>query len=182
MRLFIGIEIPSELKEEIFKIQKDLKKLNIKLVEKENFHICLKFLGEVNESLVQEIYSVLENITLSKNAFEVSLKGVGVFPNISNPRVVWVGVESDEILNLAEEIDFNLSKLGFEKEKRKFVPHLTLGRLRDKKGKQIIKEFLDKYKNLKMKFYVDKITLFKSKLSPKGPTYKKIKEFHLVKN
>ncbi len=166
MRTFIAIEIP------YFKGIKELQD-NIegraKLVENENMHITLKFLGEIEERDVEKIKDIVENCKVDK--FRISLKGIGFFPNERYIRVVWIGVENYEpIERMAKCIDSHLSKLGFKREKD-YVPHLTVARV---KGRINIKN-LDKF--LSMEFGevdVQEVKIKKSTLTPQGPIYEDI--------
>jgi 2'-5' RNA ligase len=179
MRLFIAISPPDKIKEELALLAGSLSsgEPGLKKVQKENCHITLKFLGEVDEKKLEEIKAELSKIEAEK--FKISLKGTGAFPNESYVRVVWVGVEEgkQESLRLQEEIDQELSKIGFPKEKN-FEPHLTIARvkfLKDKPG------FLEKLRKAKFSssFSAGSIELIESSLTPNGPIYKVISRFNL---
>jgi 2'-5' RNA ligase len=166
MRTFIAIEIP------YFKGIKELQDSiegRAKLVEKENMHITLKFLGEIEERDVERIREIVEICKVEK--FKISLKGVGFFPNERYIRVVWIGVENYEpIVKMAKCIDSHLSKFGFKREKD-YIPHLTVARV---KGKISINN-LDKF--LSMEFgevEIREVKIKKSTLTPQGPIYEDI--------
>ncbi|MEM0101419.1 MAG: RNA 2',3'-cyclic phosphodiesterase, partial [Candidatus Methanomethyliaceae archaeon] len=107
VRSFIAIELDEDVKNKIMEFENRLKecKSEMKFVEKENLHITIKFLGEINMKLLENIYEEIEKIKEEK--FTISVKGVGVFPNERFMRVIWVGVEEgkDKILKIQKEID-----------------------------------------------------------------------------
>ena len=175
MRLFIAIDIPKEIKDKLYDLQKqiggDLAKIN--WVHKKNLHLTLKFLGEVPESRLEEIKERLRIIKLK--SFEVELNNLGVFPNENNIRVIWVDLKSEHIYELQIKIDQELLDL-FSKDTR-FQSHLTLGRVKFVKNKEELKE------KLKLKidgwFIVKEFKLIKSSLTREGPIYETIEEYKL---
>ena len=134
IRTFIAINIPDHVREAIREFQKKLKehRADVKWVRPESIHITLKFLGDVEIGRIDKIAHAVQDAVKDTEPFAVSVSGVGMFPNERRPRVLWVGVkEGAEILSdLAGKIDHALSTMGFEKEKRKYSAHLTLGRVR----------------------------------------------------
>ena len=179
MRLFIAIEIPEEIKDYIVKIQKNIDATTnkIKFVNPNQIHLTLKFLGEVQPNIVENIKEELKKITF--NPFSVYLDKIGVFPSESYIRVVWVGLNpEDKILDLQKNIDENLKKL-FKKEKD-FKPHLTLARVKYIEDK---KAFVDKLKKMNVenkKIDINSFKLIKSTLTPKGPIYEDLEVFEYV--
>ncbi|NOY64155.1 MAG: RNA 2',3'-cyclic phosphodiesterase [Nitrospirae bacterium] len=178
MRCFIAIEIDKELKREIQKIVSELKRsrAEIKWVSIEGFHLTLKFLGEIKEETAGEIEVRLREICKEHPEFSLSIKGTGVFPDYSRPRVLWIGIERSEALHrLFESIEEEMEKLGFEKETRRFNPHITIGRVKSAKGiKETIKD-LRRYREHNFgKIYVTGVSLMKSILKPTGAVYETI--------
>jgi len=173
MRLFIAVEISDEVKRKIAKIQEELSSDKIKIVGPALIHITLRFLGEVDESRIDEVKEALSFISLQP--IHLKCKGVGVFPNEKFIRVIWTGIEGvheDDLARIeavAADVERSMVALGFEKTDYPFSPHVTIGRPRTKVD---ITEFLKKYKNKEFgDFTVDKIKLKKSTLTPKGPIY-----------
>lgn len=176
MRTFIALDIPEKIKERIYSsFAEDRKRISgLKWVNKENLHITLKFLGEVKEEKIPEIVEILEEVSQKFKSFEVTLKEVGGFPNLRTPRVLWVGVKPEEkFREIFEFIESRLHKRGFEREKRDFHPHITVGRLK-RRGKVELR-----IKNLNDNFIIKKLILFKSDLKPEGPIYTPLKEVEL---
>jgi 2'-5' RNA ligase len=171
MRCFIAIDIPEEIKEKIMKIEKELEekiKESAKFVERENLHITLKFLGEIEENKAQKIKEIINSIPFTP--FKIKLKGVGVFPNEKFIRVIWIGGESKELEDIAKYLDEKLKSEKFKSEE--FIIHLTIARV---KSKVNISDFLKKYQGYEFgEFEVDNVSqikLKKSILTSKGPVY-----------
>jgi 2'-5' RNA ligase len=184
IRTFVSVEIPEKFSEQIINIQKELEKTkpDIKWVEPENFHFNLKFLGSRTEAEIAKISEKTKAVASKHKKFALSIERMGCFPSDSSPRVVWLGVKqgADEISTLAGDIDESCSKLGIEKEKRKFEPHLTLGRIRSPKNQEALVKKINENRNIQIgTFKVSKILLMQSKLSPKGPTYSILGKYDL---
>jgi len=182
MRTFVAIEVPKDLKKRIISIQNKLEGVDIKLVEPENLHFCLKFLGETSEDQIPDIINILDKISAQFEAFDVEIHGMGGFPSNTYIKALWMGTKdgTNELMGLAEAIDLQTSKIGFKEEDRTFKAHLTLGRLRSKKGKEMVSELLNS--NLDTSFGVFRATsikLIKSELSPNGPQYSVVHEAKL---
>lgn len=175
MRLFIGIDIPQDLKEELSRLTDKLKKCDCdaKWVELQNLHLSLKFLGEVDEDKIKNIKEIL-NATGNKHpALELNFENFGFFPNEKYPRVFFVATDKEgELKRIYSDIETALQNLGFEKEER-FKSHITLARFRSLKNIEALKKQVGSL-TIKDKFTVNEITLFKSTLKPQGPVYEKI--------
>ena len=163
MRLFIAIDIPKDISQELREFQREFKGLaKIKMVS--TFHLTLKFLGDVEKDKVDEIKRRLKEISF--DPFDLVLEDVGVFPDENNMKVIWVGALSKEVNDLQGNIDEKLSDL-FPRDER-FHSHLTLGRVKLVKKKEELKEKLKlKYSNI---FKVDNFKLILS--YPNKGTYK----------
>ncbi len=178
MRTFIAINLPDRIKDKISEMTKEFPEKGVKKVEKQNLHLTLKFLGDVDEKKLEEIKQILKTIDYSK--FEISLKNIGFFPNKDFIKVVWLGIEKgrNEVIGLQKQIDQKLEKCGFISEKN-YEPHLTIARVKFLKDK---KEFLDKLKKIKFEdnFSVSGSGLMESNLSSLGPVYKEILTIDLI--
>jgi 2'-5' RNA ligase len=176
MRLFIAIEIPEEVKEYIVKIQKDIDDTanKIRFADKNQIHLTLKFLGEVQPDKADVIKEELKRISF--NPFSVQLDKIGVFPDEGYIRVIWVGLKPEEpILELQKDIDEALEK-SFKKEKN-FKAHITLARVKYIEDKE---NFINKLKNIEIenkKIEVNNFKLVKSTLTPEGPVYENLMVF-----
>jgi len=165
MRLFIGIDLPDEIKEKVFALEKELPADGIKPVAKENLHITVKFIGEREDA--NEIISALERI--ENEPIEISVKGVGAFPNKDYINVIWVGAVG-KLEPLVRKIE---KALGMKNER--FEGHITIARV---KKRIDAKKFFERYAEEEFgSFSAKSFILYKSTLTPQGPIYEKFKEF-----
>ena len=173
LRAFIAVEIGPMEELVVFLDEIRNTGADIKLVEPENIHITLKFLGDINEDLVPEICNIITDASSDVEPFSLKLLDTGAFPNLNYIKVLWVGLDDPGPLPvLAKVLDNKLHQLGFNKEKRGFKPHVTLGRVKSRKNKEALKQILIKNQNRDFgKIYVKSICLKRSILSSKGPTY-----------
>lgn len=182
MRAFIAIELSDEIKSALAQIQSHLKYAgaDVKWVEKDNIHLTIKFLGEIDEKKCEKVKAALAEVVKSAKSFEISLKDIGVFPKIEFPRVIWASLDkgAKESAELAAKVDEALSKLGFDKETRPFAAHLTIGRVRSPKNKEALKEKIQSYALPSTPYtqFIPSIILFQSTLTPKGSIYAKLYE------
>jgi 2'-5' RNA ligase len=184
IRSFLAIELPKEIIGRLSEIQDNLKTSGsqVKWVKPESIHLTLKFFGNIEEKTVDDISQVLKKVTAKISAFDLDIKEIGVFPNMSRPRVIWVGVESSgrTLDILYKETESSLKKMGFEPEEREFRAHLTLGRVKSLKDKRQLIEQVEKLKGCEVgSFRVENLFLFKSDLRPTGAVYTKLRAFDL---
>ena len=182
-RLFIAIKIkpgPGFLNT-YYSLKKDLVYEKIKWVNEDNFHFTLKFLGETDESLISDISNTLENISLSTQPIKLKIENMGIFGSRYNPRVIWAGIDNNpQITEFANEILNKLDEVGFKRDRQNFVPHITIGRIKNIQNKKHLKSTIDKNKrSLYQEDIVNSFCLFESISTPAGPVYKKLKEFGL---
>jgi len=181
IRTFIAIDLPAHLLEQINQLQKDLipfTNLLLKWTKPENIHLTLKFLGDVERCKLDEVYKAIREIAYTEVPFTLFINGFGVFPNLKQPRIVWVGIERCESLNnIVHHIEEKLLSLGFESENRPFNPHLTVGRIKhycSAKESLYLSDVLDSAKIIKGSFSVTEIILYQSNLKPGGPIYSRL--------
>lgn len=184
MRTFIAIDLSPEIKNRLTAAVKQLKPLatGIKWVAPENYHLTLKFLGEVAEPRVEVIKAVLDELVGKYQKFSLVARGTGSFPpGQSRMRVIWVGLEAGpELLSIQAELEEALSRQGFEREERPFSPHLTIGRAREPQKQDRLKAELDRLGQQEFgAMEVKEIELFQSILRPEGPEYRIISRHHL---
>ncbi len=178
MRLFIAFDAPGDVKECMADMQGRIGSnlAEIRYVKKEQMHLTLKFLGEVQPNIMEKIKDELRKVTFKP--FTVYLDSIGVFPDEDYVRVVWVGLgPEDKVIGLQKSIDEKLEKL-FKKEKD-FKAHITLGRVKYVKDKE---QFLSRLKGIKVErksFGVDSFRLMKSTLTGQGPVYEVVEEFNV---
>jgi 2'-5' RNA ligase len=189
VRLFVALEIPSAVRENLAALIDELRKADAvpsrgkaRWVRVENLHVTLKFIGNVDAGKLEAIRTALTGVW-SDAPVELRFWGLGFFPNDRRPRVLWAGVEgSPNLAVLAGEIDARLSKLGIPRETRDFAPHLTLARfdppgiaepLRAAAQTHVAREFGSAR--------TGEFHLFESKTRPTGAEYARLSSFSLVK-
>jgi len=183
-RAFIAVEIDPPHKQKLTNLISTLKQSDseVKWVNGTQMHLTLKFLGNIEETKVQEISDALTSIANSTREFTITLSNIGTFPNAKRPRVIWIGVDKgkNKLKLLAGQIETELDKLGFPKETRDFKSHLTLGRVKSPKNLQNLTKLLTKTTfESQDKIKIDKLILFQSTLTPKGAIYRKLTELTL---
>ena len=179
-RVFLGIDLPDELKLKIENLKLDYKlnHLPIKLVEKENSHIAIKFLDELNDGQIKALTDIVEQTLSNFKSFEVSINDYLVFPDLERPRILALKVISVNLEGLVKKLLNSFEPLDFiVQEERPYTPHITLGRIKEK----LTELQTEKITSIKFekKFYVGEIHLFESQLSEEGPVYNILKTFEL---
>ncbi len=170
MRTFVAVEINNdEVLESIKKIQSDLD-LRAKPVALENIHFTLLFLGEISEQISFKVQEALSSIKFIE--FDVEFQGIGAFPKVSQPRVIWVGTDEkggEQLCNLASQVESALSPLGFQRDKP-FRSHVTIFRIKNKVRN--VSDKLTKFSSEKFGIQrVSEIKFKQSVLTPEGPNY-----------
>ncbi len=152
--------------------------VDLKLVEPENIHITIRFLGEVTLNMVDKIFEEMKKIQFKP--FPMQLTGIGVFPSLNYPRVLWAGIAqgAEQLQNIVNQIEPKLQSLGFPPDHNAFSPHLTIARVRSARNKPQLVEFVTK--NAKYNFgemEAKCLQLKRSELTPKGPIYSTLREY-----
>ncbi len=178
IRAFLAIELSSSIREKISSLQQELKKTlpPINWVRPESIHLTLKFLGYVEPSRISQLLLALERIGTTQHGFSIEVQGVGVFPHVKHPRILWVGVtdKTHALQELVLEIEATLEPLGFTPEEKPYHPHLTLARIKrdnTRVGAALLESgVLEREPHLGI-LTVDRLTLFQSDLDSTGATY-----------
>lgn len=184
IRSFLAIELPRTVVKEIQEVQNDLRasEADVRWVNPAQIHLTLKFFGNIEESQVEPIVTSLEEPARETPSFLVNVRGVGAFPHLKNPRVIWMGVvdEEDVLCPFQKRLEESMEPLGFRPEARRFHPHLTLGRVRSARGRDNLVNRIQQYREKKFgAFKAEKVLLFKSELKPSGAVYTILKEVML---
>ena len=180
MRLFVGIEISPAVITATIELIAQLRAASVRLaprsritwVTAERLHITIRFIGHVDDRRVEEIRAVLAP-PLAMDPFNLAITGVGTFPPKGSPRVVWAGLTggSDQLMAIESTVSERLERAAVPRDERPYSPHLTLARVRDAAGLRPT-PFVGSLHDISLgTTSVDAITLFESRLSPKGPTY-----------
>ena len=188
IRSFIAVGLPEEVKSGLHQLQAGLKLAGhtfVKWVAPENTHLTLKFLGNISPQKVAEITRVMEEASQGVVSFQLKIGGLGAFPNLRQPRVLWLGVggEVDKLVALQQRIDGGLVPLGFAQETRPFTAHLTLARLREGTSPQARRDFgelvMKTPLEINYEISVTSLNLMRSQLLPSGAVYSRLAEVKL---
>jgi 2'-5' RNA ligase len=175
MRTFIAIEIPAEIKTALSGLQTELRRAgaDVSWTKPENIHLTLKFLGEIEEKLINEIERTCIETAAEFQPFTLDLSGAGVFPNARQPRVLWVGLagEIEKAVEIQRRLDERLAAIGFDREEKSFRPHLTIGRVKSNRKTRELLALTRSYQLPRLAFEVKEIVVMKSELHPAGARY-----------
>ena len=173
MRTFIAVPLPDDCRQMIGRIQTPMRSLgaDIRWTSISSIHLTLKFLGEIDPSRVPEIAAGLR--TIAAVPFGLCIRGLGAFPNLHNPRVIWCGVEGEtaKLASLQAGVDSVCESMGFQREARPFHPHLTLGRVNGKRNLQPLLDYIRIGTKLESAFVAGCFHIYRSDLTPRGAIY-----------
>ena len=151
---------------------------DLRLVEPQNIHITMRFLGSISPSMVDKVYEAMKKVKFTP--FNTQLRGLGVFPSLNYPRVVWAGLTEgvEELKSIFSQLEPQIRALGFAADAYGFSPHLTIARVKSGANKQRLAELVTKKADYEFgTIKADCLRLKKSQLSPKGPTYSTLREY-----
>jgi len=151
---------------------------DVKVVEPENIHMTLRFLGNITPSMVERIFEEMKKAQFTP--FDVKIRGVGAFPDIRYPRVLWAGIAegADQLRGIFKQLEPRLMGLGFAPDPKGFNPHLTIARVRTGRNKDVLARFLEENEGYNFGVVrAECLRLKKSELTPRGPLYSTLKEF-----
>ena len=177
IRTFVAVEIPLETKDKARRAiaAMDTTSAKVKWVDPTHLHWTLKFLGDVDILETPAICEAVGRAVEPLAAFDVEAHGVGAFPDSRRPRTVWIGMQhgSEQMIELHDAIEFELAKLGYRSENRRFLPHLTIGRVRQSpEGIDELGDLIDRHAEYDAGVsLVEEVVVYSSQLSREGPTY-----------
>jgi 2'-5' RNA ligase len=177
VRTFVAIEIDAGIRRKAEQqiAQLEATRADVKWVDAQRMHLTLKFLGYVDDVDLAGICRVVDQAAEKTPPFSIACRGMGAFPNAQRPRIIWLGLDepTGNLQRLQQELENHFQQMGFPAEDRRFVPHLTLGRVRAPGG-----ELAEVTRHLEANaqrewgvFPVEEVVVFSSQLSPQGPTY-----------
>ncbi len=178
MRAFVAVSPPLEVREALAGAARELPVVGeVRWIRPENVHLTLKFLGDVSREDLPRIAGALEQVSLRHGPFEAGLSSFGGFPSARRARILWAGIGegSEPLRALARDVEASLEPLGFEREDRAYVPHLTLGRAR---GRPVALEAVETPSPIPG-FRVRSVELVESVLGGGGPTYSTLATYPL---
>lgn len=179
IRAFIAIDLPLPIQQELDNVLAQLKSPNtraVRWVPARNIHLTIKFLGDVSPANLEILTRILKNEVSRFRPFEIHVGGLGAFPSMRRPRVVWIGVEAPPTLQaLQRAVEAETVHLGYAAEERPFSPHLTLGRVAHNATPEEVRKVADVLVNCKVgelgSTVLDHVRLFRSDLQPGGAVY-----------
>jgi 2'-5' RNA ligase len=176
LRAFVAVEMPGPMRKALEEVQSSLKQLKIRArwVRPENIHLTLKFLGNIPAGHVPSIGDVLRVVARAHGRFSLAAAGVGVFPDIRRPKVIWVGLTGrpDALTPLQQDLDGRLAALGFPRAEKPFRGHLTIGRFNTETLTGPVADAVKRYAAATFgTAVVEEIVLLQSDLRPEGPLY-----------
>ncbi|MGA1871313.1 MAG: RNA 2',3'-cyclic phosphodiesterase [bacterium] len=190
IRSFIAILLPENIKLNLDELSQKLKNnldstsTKISWIRSESIHLTLKFLGTIDPAQVKPILQKLNDIACTTQPFSITMEGLGVFPNFSHPRVLWVGIKegAKEICHLQRRVEEKMKEVGFTIEKKEFNAHCTLGRIKSIQSRGVIARAFHAIENQKIGVMeVNKINLMKSTLLASGAVYEQLGSAHFDK-
>ena len=185
IRAFIAVKISQEIQDKLAGIQDKLKQADAQVswVNPNNIHLTLKFLGDIQETQIPAILEAMTASAKTVSPFSMQIGYAGAFPNLSFPRVIWIGVTDDEqgsLKALEADLSPRLETLGFQEEGGRFQPHLTLGRVRSQKKKSTLFRAIEGIVNIWVGVSpVDALYLIRSELRSTGSEYTEIGKVNL---
>jgi 2'-5' RNA ligase len=175
MRLFVAITLDDGVRSALGEVQADLKARcdGVRWIPQHQLHLTVKFLGDAPDRDVAKISEAVAKAASDSRPFSLEIAGCGCFPPRGAVRIVWTGANehSGALLKCVEALETELESLGFARERKRFSPHLTIGRVREDRSGGRIREAADAHSYSPMNQAVASLTLMSSVLSPKGPTY-----------
>jgi 2'-5' RNA ligase len=185
IRSFIAIELPEETRKTLSAVQEELKEsgAGVRWVRPGSIHLTLKFLGNIHPTQVEDVASAMVEVVRDHPPIGLCASGLGAFPSKRKPRVIWVGLEGEveRLASIQTRLETVLEPLGFAREKRSFRPHLTIGRVKSRRGLQSLLEAMAAVKLPEFNsFDADEIILYKSDLRPTGAIYTKLHRIPLA--
>ena len=182
LRAFIAVPLSEDVLEGLRISQEALRETGVaaSFPRISSLHITLKFLGDITPDQVSGIREKLEDSISGFQEFDVEIKGLGAFPSTIRPKVAWAGLKSGGCLErLQEEVEASMRKLGFEPERRRFSPHITLARIKSSRNLDMLEAMLESMKDFDIgRIPVRAVRLYQSILNPEGAVHKVLAEVH----
>lgn len=179
MRLFIAIPLPKAVKQQLLDLQQPIN--GVRWQSQEKMHLTLKFVGEVDKTIANELQEELDNIDHPK--FSMTIRGIGYFPEGKHPKVMWAGIkENNSLEELHQKVVSRCEKMGIAPENRPYKPHVTIARAKDV-IKRAVTAFADRHKKFVIPdISVNEFVLYESKLDPDGAHHYRLKTYVLKSN
>ena len=183
IRTFIAVDLPSSVLDALGQISSQLQdKLPgtpVRWVNFEKMHLTLKFMGDISKENIGMVEKILKTEASKRQVMEIGIGGIGAFPKMRHPRVVWIGVEAPtELFDLRRGIEDGVARLGYNYDKYEFTPHLTLGRISRKASARDVRTVGNVLHDFQVGFIgvarIEAVHLYRSDLSPDGAKYSRL--------
>lgn len=182
-RLFLAVKIVpnQEFLNSYFHLKENLVNEKITWVQPDLLHLTIKFFGDTYDERINIVSSVINDTLKEKSSFDFDISGAGVFGSRYKPTTIWFGIRNNDYLNqVANELLNNLDYKGFERGRQNFVPHITIGRIRNIQRKNELRNVVEKMKDKHIQtISVDRLLLYESTLTRNGPVYNIIDRYNL---
>jgi 2'-5' RNA ligase len=184
LRAFVAIELPEKIQGDIRSLQRAFAahRLNIRWVKPVNLHLTIKFLGDIEPSDMEPLGRVLSDTAAIHPMFHLLPQGMGIFPNIRRPRIIWTGIagQTHILRSIWKSVENVLVPLGFAAEKRPYRGHLTIGRVKTRMDQARLVSALRAHQDfVSESFLVKRLVMYRSELHPSGAVYTKLLEMPL---
>ena len=174
MRAFFCIPLGPEIAAAIGRIAASLRRataVHARWVRTENYHVTLRFLGEIDPLLTVDLEQAARRICAKRAPFGLPLDRIGAFPSIERARVLWVGGDAPEFLGLTSSLHRELDRLGFPAERKSDLAHVTLARIKDRPDRRLAEALFENTADAGLAVVADRIALMQSELTPSGAVY-----------
>ena len=180
-RIFIAVELDATLRQRIVDLEDSIKQAGagLRWITAQNLHFTVRFLGEITPAQLAQVKLATREVAAASRPFQLVLHGVGAFPSLARPQVIWAGVTngSDELAGLSAQLDAVLARHRFPREDRPYVAHLTLTRVRDRRLWGDLVRALSGFREVAVGTQqVETLTVMESHLSPRGARYTRVEE------
>jgi 2'-5' RNA ligase len=180
IRTFIAVDLPSNVLDALGQIstqlQEKLSETPVRWVDCSKMHLTLKFLGDISKENISMVEKILQTEAAKRSVMEIGVGGIGAFPKMRHPRVIWVGVEApNDLFDLRRGIEDGVARLGYNYDRYEFTPHLTLGRISRKASARDVRKVGNVLHEFQVGFLgvarIDAVHLYRSDLQPDGAQY-----------
>lgn len=182
-RVFLAIRFKDNefMSQYINEIKKRLLAENIKWVEEKNLHLTLKYIGPTENRQLERVKTILDSVFRLQKSIQINFHSLGIFGSKYQPRVLWMGMEQiEEIQSLEKQISLELEKIGIDGDNQNFIPHLTIGRIKQLQSKKYFQSVVDQFKSFKSGvILIDRVYLYQSIMLKEGPEYRVLQEYVL---
>lgn len=186
LRCFVAVQLPVGVKDGLCGLQRELVSCggDVKWVERDNLHLTLRFLGDVEPGVVSRLSGRLRVVVSQLAPFGLEVLGAGAFPSSRKPRVLWVGVcgrDMPRLHSLFQAVEREVTDAGIPAEQRGLSPHITIGRIRNPVPNECLERELETRARMSLgALPVNRAVLYRSELAPSGPTYTEVDQFDLA--